>query len=403
MYSPTTRCSLRITRKRCLSSSSLPLRPLNNVSKHDDRETPAKNLLQLPLSVLERLLLFLDVSSLEQFSSTCSFIHQLISGRHITSLCFPFSQNFINEVAASKIIEKKPVLRLCSQKTDINEMPKENIVDYMVSSQLALLDLTKLRDLLLVPVHVQVQNLYFLVLHPNILLEVLPVCHLFDSILLRHLSWSGCLRNVSRLEMMIDRHCIIDYFMDELPNLLHLGLTLAIQKNIISRHLATFVNKLQSAVASCRAPSLTITVLEETRIKAKQLFVNNYVECLTVTAPCNFNLHLVMENLKEVKVTHPANPCTYHRSPVTDRSLHRPGLCAVNLSSVHQRCPNILTFAGLEIGLVSQQQSFGRWSSKLKKIFYGDYLARGGQLQLKAWGGRRWFRQPELGKTAVNI
>ena len=395
MYSPTAHCSPRLDRKRRLSSSSsLHLQSPNNVdnkkskvharTKPDLKETPGKNLIQLPLPVLERLLLFLDVSSLEQLSSTCSFLHQLISGCHITSLEFPFSQIFLSELGASNIVEKKPLLRIRSHKTKDDHMPGGNIVEYMVSSQLALLDLTKLRDLLLVPD----TDLFPAVPHS------LDVCMLFDLFLLRTLSRSGCLRNITRLELVIDRHCDIHYYMHHLPNLLHLGLTIATLKTISSRHLDTFVRYLELAVASCRAPSLAITVLQETRIKTKKVFVNRYVEHLTVIAPCNFNLDLVLENVKDVTVVHPATPCTYHRSPLLDRNLHRPGLCAVSLSSVHQRCPNILTFAGLEVRHVSQQQSFGLWSSKLKSIFYSDYRARGGELQLKAWGRRRWLRKP---------
>ena len=60
-----------------------------------------------------------------------------------------------------------------------------------------------------------------------------------------------------------------------------------------------------------------------------------------------------------------------------------------------QCCPNMPTFGGLGVGHVSQQLTFGRWSSRLRRIFYADCLARGGQLELRPWSGRRWFKRQE--------
>lgn len=95
-------------------------------------------------------------------------------------------------------------------------------------------------------------------------------------------------------------------------------------------------------------------------------------------------------------VNHPdPSLCTFFCSSVTDRVLHRSGVCTVSLASCHKRCPNLLTFAGLYVGHISQDQTFTKWNNRLKKIFHEDYLASGGLKDLKAWSrkgrGGRWF------------
>ena len=161
----------------------------------------------------------------------------------------------------------------------------------------------------------------------------------------------------------------------------------------------TFLRRLESSVTSCKAPHLALTVKDETRRKIKKVFDNKFIERLSVTAPCNLNLHLVMPRLQQVDVHHPEpSRCTYHRSPVVDRDLHRPGLCCVSLASLHGRCPAIQVFAGLRVGHVRQDLGFAKWSARLKRIFYSDYLASEGEQEMKTWArarGGRWFVRQE--------
>ena len=158
---------------------------------------PARNLLQLPLGVLEHFLVFLDVSSLEILATTCSFFHQLISGRHITSLDFPFSTQFLSELSLSPIIEKKPLLRIRSNKSNDTNVPDDEdvFVEYMVASQLALLSLAGLRELHLVPRNLELWDVF----RPSntrisSFLE-------FDRILLRQIGGLGGLANVTRSDL----------------------------------------------------------------------------------------------------------------------------------------------------------------------------------------------------------
>ena len=66
----------------------------------------------LNTDVLNHLLLFLDVPSLQQLAKTCTLFHQLINGQAITNLHVPFSKEFLHEVNNADVIEKKPVLRI---------------------------------------------------------------------------------------------------------------------------------------------------------------------------------------------------------------------------------------------------------------------------------------------------
>ena len=158
-------------------------------------KVPSRNLLQLPLSVLEHLLLFLDVSNLELLSTTCSFFHQLISGLHITSLDFPFSTQFLTELSQSPNIEKKPLLSLRSTKTDDTNVPDDEdvFVEYMVASQLALLSLAWLRELHLVPRNLEAADPATRPTNTRINNFVE-----FDRIMLKQLAGLGGLANITR-------------------------------------------------------------------------------------------------------------------------------------------------------------------------------------------------------------
>jgi hypothetical protein len=180
---------------------------------------PARPLIELPLAALERIILFLDVSSLEKLGVTCSFLHRLVNSNRITTIDFPFSVKFLKQLQAASTIEKKPVLRLRSTKADEASIPDvENMfVDYMVSSQLALLSLDKLRELVLVPDYLEGEDYRT---HSSIA----PFVELGHA-LLRGLAQRDCLRCVTRLDILLDRNCYIDEYMDKLPSLLYLGLT----------------------------------------------------------------------------------------------------------------------------------------------------------------------------------
>ena len=107
---------------------------------------PSPSLISLPQLVIRKLLLYCDVDTLEKLSKTCFYFDQLILGRFITSLDFPLPLDFINEVASTSRLEKKPLLKLRYKKAD-----KILFSSYMFQSQMSFLFLNKIRELDLVP------------------------------------------------------------------------------------------------------------------------------------------------------------------------------------------------------------------------------------------------------------
>ena len=106
------------------------------------------------------------MDTLENLSKTSSYFDQMIAGRFLTSINFPFSLDFISEVLNTGWVEKKPLLKLrCKKSKDrfkiFPDMPDEysepnslhkiildnspDMTEYPVLSQMSLLSLQKLR------------------------------------------------------------------------------------------------------------------------------------------------------------------------------------------------------------------------------------------------------------------
>jgi len=353
-------------------------------------------LVQMPALVLRRMMHFLDVTSLENLAATCDFLHKLVTTRGVTTLNIPFSNKFIAELNAVKTFHKKQVFRLRSLKEDDTCVPDDEavFVEYMISSQLALVDLKKLREVELMPKTLESQGQVERATNSR-----LAVFVDFDRVLMKRLDQLGCLTNLTRLEVLVDKQCYLEEHMPHLTNLIKLGLTVTSLKAITTTDFETFLCRLESLVTACRAPELSIRVVQEKKRKYVKVFSNDFVKKLTVSTPCDFNAHLKMSQLEEVAVDFPSpNQCNFNRSPVGDRGIHRTGVCCVNLASVYQRCPNIVHFAGVKIGHVGMNQTFVKWNNRMKKLFHNDYLERGGEQDFKAWSksrGGRWFSKQE--------
>ena len=169
--SPLRRTVLRRSARKCsmpsVSSNPPPAKKLRKVTPIPSQ--PAPTLTTLPYVVTTKLLLYLDVDSLENMSSTCSYFDQLITGRFLTSINFPFPVDLISKVQNADCMEKKPLLKLkCKKSKDkFKEFPGYfsyansfhkiiankscDMKDYLVLSQMSLLSLDKLREVELVP------------------------------------------------------------------------------------------------------------------------------------------------------------------------------------------------------------------------------------------------------------
>merc|ERR1711970_966295 len=193
--------------------------------------------------------------------------------------------------------------------------------------------------------------------------------------------------------------------MNQFPSLIELGLFITTRSGISRNGFPEYIARMESVVAASKAPVLKLTVLNETKRQVLKVLKNKFVERLVVNGPCTLNLVPVMENLKELEVkldTSQPNCCTYWKSKTDDRSLHRAGLCAVNIGVLYENCPKIVKFMGVEVGSDSQDMIFNKWNSRIKKKFYQMYLDQGGTKELKAWSKTRWYaRRPSSSRAAV--
>ena len=159
--------------------------------------------------------------------------------------------------------------------------------------------------------------------------------------------------------------------------------------------LIEYLPRLEAVVAASKAPVLKLTVVTESRHPVNKILKNSFIEKLIVTGPCTFNLFPVMERLKEVTVIFNTTFCTYWKSKADDQFLHRAGLCCVNMGAVYEKCPNMEKFMGVDVGMITQKQSFNKWNTRVKKKFYKYYQNHGGLMELKPWAKARWFsRRP---------
>jgi len=263
-----------------------------------------------------------------------------------------------------------------------------------VQGQLSLLSLDKLREVDLVP-ECAVEEDGSRALTQRVMESYCS----FDTGLLKQISRMGSLSCVTRLDVLVDHNFYSERFMNQFPSLIELGLFITTRSGISRNAFITkYIPRMESVVAASKAPVLKLTVLNETKRQVLKVLKNKFVERLVVKGPCTLNIVPVMENLKELEVkfdtSHP-NSCTYWKSKTDDKSLHRAGLCAVNIGTLYENCPKIVKFMGVEVGSISQDMIFSKWNSRIKKKFYQYYLNQGGSKEFKAWSKTRWYaRRP---------
>ena len=192
---------LRRSTRKCSMSSVFsnppPAKKLRKVTHIPSQPVPT--LTTLPYVVTTKLLLYLDVETLENLSSTCSFFDQMITGKFLTSINFPFPVDFISEVMNADCMDKKPLLKLRCKK-DFPDMSDtlqnqsllykiivnncSGMTDYLVLSQMSLLSLDKLREVDLMMDSLRPEDILVLAQSRNIM----NVYTNFDSRLLRQMS-----------------------------------------------------------------------------------------------------------------------------------------------------------------------------------------------------------------------
>ena len=63
-------------------------------------------------------------------------------------------------------------------------------------------------------------------------------------------------------------------------------------------------------------------------------------------------------------------------------------MCIIHVGSLHRLCPNLVSFDGIKIGHIPHTLEFKNWEKKLKKLFYREYVRRGGEREFKAFRSR---------------
>ena len=219
-------------------------------AKQQITETPP-SLLTLPALALEILMSYIDVKSLESLGQTCSFFDLLINGTYLTSLSLPFDAHFLKEVYNTGTIEKKPLLRLTcpkskesfgivfkdqpaaqgivppSPQTTMSDMSvhrvisdsKQDITDYLIHSQLSILNLEKLREIDLIPKEHSANPLQSSRIYEGY--------KSFDVSIMKHLSLNSWLTNVTSLSIMVDTTFFLEDYVNKMPNLQELELVIA--------------------------------------------------------------------------------------------------------------------------------------------------------------------------------
>ena len=352
---------------------------------------PLTSLTDLPLAVLEHLLLFLPVSSLARLGATCTFLEQLIQGRFITNLEFPFAPSFLREVAAAASIDKKPVLRLTCHQATLPELSPT-----AMAMGLAFTSLHRLRDLVLLPDATTIST------------KVQFSC----ADLLEELGRVGGLQRLT--ELAIPARAAAEYFrkrgannkpMPQPTKLLTLKLTASTKDEVLAvKDVGGFGSPTNLAIIVLPH----VAVARKMRVEASSAFPFPHVEKLGIIGPCSLDFRLATPRLREVTTAswESAAPCTSTRLPAWDRATHRGGSCGVDVRWAWGNCPLLTSYNGvpLEAQGVEQVDEHGRlhvvrngfgvnrkkWMAAAKAAFYTDYKSKGGEREVKAWAKVRW-------------
>ena len=168
--------------------------------------------------------------------------------------------------------------------------------------------------------------------------------------------------------------------------------------------LAEYLARFEELVAKLKVSSLKINVLSETKRVIPKVLKNETLEKLSITGPCTFNANLVMKNLQELELKMPAaviadgDCCSYYKSKVDDRKMHRTGLCVVHIGSVFDNCPKLQKFMGIDLDSIKgkkakEEMTFNKWNFRMKRLFFDHYTKEGGTKEFKAWTKSRWFNK----------
>ena len=354
-------------------------------------------LIDLPLAVLEHLLLFLPVPSLTLLAATCSFLEQLIHGRCIPNLEFPFTPAFLREIAAATSIDKKPVLRIICHQARLPKLSSTAMV-----MGLAFTSLDRLRDLVLTPTWTHIstytQRTKFESSCADLLEELgrrgglqrLTQLRIPVSAAKNYLSRGGSNRPKPQPTKLI-KLCLFACTKDDL---------------VAAPRLCGFGRPTNLVIAVLPH----VTIARKIKVVASTLSPFQDIEKLWIVGPCSLDFRLATPRLREVTTaTWPrvaASPCTSSRLPADERRIHRSGSCGMEVRWAWGRCPLLTSYNGVTLEAQGREEvddqgrlhvvrnEFGEdrklWMAAAKVSFHADYRIKGGEKELKAWAKARW-------------
>jgi len=331
----------------------------------------------LPYVVIRSLLLFLDVDSLENLSSTCSLFRYFVTEKFITSLDLSYP-GFLTDLESEAA--NKPLLRVMLSRNISGIDAKEEALN-----NLDLFNLDYVREISLVPDSIDPTDMRSSLFAAQVICRVARI---------------GSLNHVTRLNITVDERTRTDlaHLVDQMWELNELGLVCISTGLSKMKYQSWFLLRLKEIVAASKAPLMKIEVKYDDRndhLHIPKVLKNRFVERLVVKGPATFNILPVMEKLKEVEVVVNerilTETWTDWKSKANNRNLLKGGVCCVHIGALYGQCPKVKKFMGMEIASVTQLQPFNTWNKELKLLFYKDYINKGGNIGLQEWAKTRWF------------
>jgi len=332
----------------------------------------------LPYVVIRRLLLFLDVDSLENLSSTCSLFQYFVTEKFNTSLdlsCPMFITDLVEFDTANK-----PLLRVMLSRNIIGIDAKEEALNILDKFKL-----DYVREIRWVPDSIDFTD---------------KISSLCAAQVIGRVARIGSLNHVTRLDITVDERTRTDlvHLVAQMRELNELSLVCIFTGLSERKYQSLFLPRLQEIVAASKAPFMKIDIKYDNRNDPHHIpkvLRNKFVERLVVTGPATYYIVPVMERLKEVEVV--VNEMiltgtgTDWKSEANNRNLLKGGICCVHIGALYGYCPGVKKFMGMEIASVTPFQPCNRWNKELKLLFYKDYINQGGTMGLQEWAKIRWF------------
>jgi len=345
------------------------------------------NICELPYLVIHEILELLPVDDLENLSSTNQFFYNWICSENTPSADIPFKEDDIKKMGETRMIEKKPLLKLrCKDSISIDVFADDPFQStYFMDLHTIYIDFSKLRELDLIPSTGKDSTKDQVRSH-----------NVFNEMLLKTITRNGTLSQLEKFDILVDEHGQSSLsFLSSMHKLRDFGLHILTPMNLRKLTFTYwYIPMLEKAVSASKAQFLRLNVLSETRrVIDKKMLKSDHIQRIQFTGPCSFNGALLMPKLKVVEIDC-GKDCTGGNIVLPE---HAVGKCGLMAASIYHNCPNIKEYAGVSLEDIDPKQDFTKWNNKAKKKFYKEYVQKnkdngGSAVEFKDWAKTQWFR-----------